>query len=454
MPYIIQGNGGYSMLRLMLGISLFVEGLSFYFYNSILFSPKRSAINRILTYILTYLIIIIFHRFDSTYSIIVNMLLFFAGNAVILLYLYKLPPLSAIMHCLLISGYSVIAEVVIGNIYTLFIAKYWENWQNENNLIYLSSSVLLFAVLTVSTALVEKRINKHTLSFNGIVPVLFLAILALVMIVVNYFYEFLIQPESDNIIAMLNIIILSILLLGFVFMYIYMYRAGIMLSRQKQQHQAEKDYIDYYKELNRRDTEQRIIMHDMKNHLLAMQNIIEGDDYKKLRDYIQNMVHSSFFKQPMQYCRNDYINSIIFRYQKAAEEKHISFSVDSGNFKLSFIDNYDLTIIFCNLLDNAMEAAVESTSPYISITLSCDSGRHINVIKITNSCNKQVKFIDGIPISSKKNAFAHGLGLKSVHNSISKYDGTISMHQNGNYDFCTIVVFREENMDDEHSDMR
>ncbi len=436
------------MLSLMLGISLFIEGLSFYFYNSILFSSKRSSIMKILTYVLIYLVIIVFHGFDSTYSIIVNMILFFFGNFVILLFLYELPTLSAIMHCLLISGYSVIAEAITGNIFNIFITKYWENWQDKNNLIYLSVSVLLFAIITISTALIEKHIYKRDLYFYGIIPVTILAVIAMVMICINYFYGFLIHSASDNTIAMLNIIVLISLLLGFVFMYIYMYRTGIRLSQQRQQNQVEKDYVEYYKELNRQDAEQRILRHDMKNHLLSMQSIIEKGDYSILHDYIHNLVQASFLNQHMQYCKNDYINSIIYRYHKSAQDNNIAFSVDSGNFELSFIDNYDLTIIFCNLLDNAMEAAIESTSPYISITLSYNVNKHISMVRIINSCNKQIRFINGIPISTKKNAFAHGLGLKSVQNSLAKYGGTISMSQNDSGEFCAIIIFKEEKLND------
>ena len=92
---------------------------------------------------------------------------------------------------------------------------------------------------------------------------------------------------------------------------------------------------------------------------------------------------------------------------------------------MAFIDAMDLTTIFGNLIDNAIEAC-EEVKDDKKIFLSMGQVHEMICVKINNSCGN-VEWNGDMPISRKgRNG---GIGLKNVKRCIEKYDGSIKMKQ-------------------------
>lgn len=431
------------MIKLLVAIGLITECLSFFIYNRILFSPKKRMASCVLTYVISYVSLILLHDVSSYHTVIINMILFLLVNIFILLFLYKISLLSAILHAFFISGISIISELLVGYIYSLFNDFYWNNWNSLHNLTYMTLSVLVFAAITISAALVEKKIKTINNINAALIVVAILGCITIMAIVASFVFNFIVYPDSvteAKNINITNIIVLNILLFGFVFIHFYLYRTAKTLGDEKQQKQIEKDNADFVRELRDRDNAQRILIHDIKKHLNAIQAMAQNNNTKGIEAYVEKLTSSSALAPPIRYCTNDYINSILFKYQRESERRNIKFSVTSTSADYSFIENYDITIIMCNLLDNALEAATQSDNAYINITLTQDIEKNISMIVIVNSCSNVVKFVQGIPVSNKHDVFSHGLGIKSVLEVLEKYDGNINMYQDDNNDYHTVVL--------------
>ena len=94
---------------------------------------------------------------------------------------------------------------------------------------------------------------------------------------------------------------------------------------------------------------------------------------------------------------------------------------------MDFIAPIDITTIFGNLLDNAIEATEKvEDDKYIFIKIT--SYHQMIVVKIENSCDK-VKWKNGYPVSQKGRG--RGIGLLNVMSSIENYDGNIKLKQEG-----------------------
>lgn len=102
---------------------------------------------------------------------------------------------------------------------------------------------------------------------------------------------------------------------------------------------------------------------------------------------------------------------------------HTEIRID--NVSLDFVDPIDVTTIFGNLLDNAIEAA-EKTEGEKYIYIKVGSRYQMIVIKIENSCGI-VKWKNNMPISEKGEN--RGIGLLNVKSSIEKYDGNLKLKQ-------------------------
>lgn len=96
--------------------------------------------------------------------------------------------------------------------------------------------------------------------------------------------------------------------------------------------------------------------------------------------------------------------------------------------ELSYIEPIDITTIFGNLLDNAIEAAANAGGEkYIFIKIS--AYHKMTVVHIENSCGK-VKWKKRMPVSDKGKG--RGIGLLNMKQSIDKYDGDLQLKQDGN----------------------
>ncbi len=432
------------MIRLLLAICLSVEGIAFYIYNSILFSTPGNRVKRIAIYIAAYICVFLFHDNSSYLRIVINILLFLAANVFILIYLYRLRFLSALLHALLISAFSIIAEVFVGDAVQQFVRNIWSDLDSLNYLVLLSPSALVFLLLTVSAALIEKRCTESGVKAAEITMIIALSGISFAAIIFNYLGVIgVTDGRKKDFFLTVDIIVFLTLIICFISMFNYMRHQRIMTGRQKQLSQSEKDAADYLSELKERDLEQRIMIHDIKNHLNALQMMIKSGNTEGIESYIQELTASPALAQTIRYCANDLMNSIIFRYMKEAERNHIRLSVDSNSVDFDFVDDQDLTVIMCDLLDNAIEAAKDTEDGYILITLTRDADKHFNMIRIVNSCKETLKFNRGIPVSDKPEIMYHGLGIKSVIRRIKKYNGDIHMYQDGNNDFHTVVLLNE-----------
>lgn len=145
-----------------------------------------------------------------------------------------------------------------------------------------------------------------------------------------------------------------------------------------------------------------------------MEEHYKGKNYS---DDIMELLNS--FNQDY-YTTNSVLNIVINDKVELGNTYGIDMICKLNDISLDFMREIDVTIIFANLLDNAIDAAKGvKQNPYI--VLKANKVQEFIVISITNSCND--KTLNGREkiISSKKNH--EGLGLGNVKMALEKYDG-------------------------------
>lgn len=426
------------MIKILLLICVSIESIAFYLYNRILFSAKKPPVYQILSYIISYLLVFVIHGVSSFQNLFANIIVFFIANIFVLLFLYNIKVYSAITHAALLCGFSILSEVIVGILIEIITGSYWQTWNSNANLLIMSSSVLVYSVLTISSAFIEKWIKSLDKLEIIAVPLSLFSLITFIAILIDYFNFHLIF--SNTAITIMNICILLILLFGNVFIYIYMYRTGNAISRQNQQTQIENNYVNFVDKMQEKDLDQRILIHDIKNHLISISDLCDKGKENNVKDYIEKLLNAPMLKPSARYCDNDFINSIINRYKEEAEKHNIEFIVTSNTIELSFVDNYDITILLCNLFENAIEAASKTNPAFIHITFSFDPEKNISIIGIVNSCHEKVTFVNEIPVTSKPIPHDHGLGIKSIKRVVEKHNGSINMYQDNDYAFHTIIL--------------
>lgn len=441
----------YMSVKLSLLASLFLEALSVWYYCRNLFVANRKFPSCFFFFCSLYSFLFLSHSFTNAKGVILNLSLFFFVNFFLIKKIYITSLTTSLIHSSLLTFMSVISEISTGYICDKVIVNYWYNWNSEENLIYMSLSCLLFFFSTWFLSSLQKKYSPNDISTKTEFAI-FLGISLCITIVI--FLIFFYVLSADHASLQLNVVILCIVLLSIIFLlnvilYNYMQKKHMEYIQIQKQLQFENDTETLIEEIKKRDISQRILIHDIKNHLNSIANLCH--DERATQDYISKIIASPALKPPLRYCSNDFINTILYRYSQSAKSLNIAFNIEIINVQLNHVSNYDLTVIFCNLLDNAFEAACLCDKPEINLIMSSDSEKQINIIKITNSC------IDSVDVkkmaTTKKDKSSHGFGLISVTNSLDKYGGYLHQYKDNQSGILTSVIIISWGPYDKNSNM-
>ena len=173
----------------------------------------------------------------------------------------------------------------------------------------------------------------------------------------------------------------------------------------------------YYKEKMRDEERIKEIYHDMKNHLL----LLEEEWGEKNSTGIENLRKEMAQYENYYRTGNKFVDIILKdKFAKAAEYGiNIEDSVEL--IDINFIEPLDFSTVFGNLLDNAIEACRSIEEPG-KRQISISSKREHNLLVISIKNNKMCGNIKNV---SKK--VIHGYGLANVTAAVHKYGGEIDI---------------------------
>ena len=133
------------------------------------------------------------------------------------------------------------------------------------------------------------------------------------------------------------------------------------------QNQRDADSVEYYKALVSQDEKQKVLIHDIKKHLNAIASLNEQHDSEKIAAYLTHVLGSSELKHSVRVCDNDLLNALLCRYQKICLTKKIALHIDIRSKCIDFVTYDDLSVLFGNLMDNAVESAEKTVNPFIEL---------------------------------------------------------------------------------------
>jgi sensor histidine kinase YesM len=186
----------------------------------------------------------------------------------------------------------------------------------------------------------------------------------------------------------------------------------------KQQTYAYQNQLDVIMESQNRI---RALRHDMKNHILALQVLVQKNEMEEADNYLHSM--QDFMKNPQEYVStgNDTIDGLLnYKIQKAKDvlklvETNISIPENLN------LHSFDLNVVLGNLLDNAIEASVQTEEKKLKITMKLDKG--VLFLNICNSCREIANGKKTMLETTKYDKTNHGIGLKNVRRIVEKYHG-------------------------------
>lgn len=176
----------------------------------------------------------------------------------------------------------------------------------------------------------------------------------------------------------------------------------------------------YYKGLQHEQNQVRTLRHDMRNHMAALQGLLDNGDAGKAAEYLRELLGSAALSGGRRICAHETANAVLS--VKLGEMERLDIPAD---FQVNLPENLpisdtDLCALLGNALDNAMEACAKVKTP--DIKLRCRVEKGMLMLMVSNPLPGDEK--PGL-ITTKANGKNHGFGLPGMAEIARRCGGSL-----------------------------
>lgn len=188
--------------------------------------------------------------------------------------------------------------------------------------------------------------------------------------------------------------------------------------------------------------EMKAVRHDIKNQLLTIMQYADEGRCEDIKEYI-SVLTNNVMPNILTYINtnNTAFDAVINSKIAICNQKNIFMEVNIQKETEINIPPAEIAVLFGNLLDNAIEAAKETTEKRIFLEMRKNQG--YVVILLCNSIKTSVLAENRNLETSKENKELHGIGIRSVKNIVDKYNGMIQFYEEEN-EFCCHIMLEAE----------
>lgn len=179
--------------------------------------------------------------------------------------------------------------------------------------------------------------------------------------------------------------------------------------------------------------------HEMKKILTIATELVDNGDCKKASDFLHKFIETrNTTKENVIYSNNVILNYMLNRKIKQCEESGIDISCFINGI-IDGVEDVDLYILLENLIDNGIEASVQTENAKMHLNIYADE--HNIEIEIGNSTKEDILKINPDMKTTKKDKTKHGYGLQNVREVVQRYNGKMEYRiKMKNYIVCRITL--------------
>lgn len=207
----------------------------------------------------------------------------------------------------------------------------------------------------------------------------------------------------------------------------------LLWHQQKGQYQLSKETIEL---INHK-------CHDLKHQVQAIRAV---KDEKERETYLEKIEKSVQIYSAIVRTGNEILDTILTEKSLICENSGIHINCVADRSLLAFMNPVDLYTLFGNALDNAIEAVrkLESKEKRV-IDIMLYERQSFLMLQIVNPMCGEVKFEDGLPLTTKAKNGYHGYGMKSMLHTIQKYEGHLTTEvKNGCFYFNVMLPLERD----------
>lgn len=163
---------------------------------------------------------------------------------------------------------------------------------------------------------------------------------------------------------------------------------------------------------------------------MIQREILYRNEYYQDMERYQEQIQDIRLAEEIIYSANPVVNAILKVKSVKAKEKEIPMQVTTLLPQRVSVDIGDMGVLYGNLLDNAIEAAmaVEQEKRYVHVESKFQEGRLLLSIK-----NSKPSETSSYQQTNKKDKIKHGRGIRSVRKVAEKYGGELLLKDQGEH---------------------
>ena len=403
------------------------EFLMFIYFANSCFYPRKKYIFSSLISLCGYIILFGIGLLGKAQ---VSILSFFIVNVALLVYCYKIKLRNAIFYSLILDTLSCIGEYIIMYILGIRYGIYNFTFTVYDTMAISvgGKTIYLMGVLFLKHLTNKKNIyDSDTQTVLTVIPILTIICLTVLM------------AEEMNT-ALFLMLCLSFFIINAIAFYL---NSGLNdknreLKILQDEYNHNKAELSEYQLLSEKYENTKIMRHDFHKQLGVLKKLIATDNMQA-REYMQQIQFAQRELDYNQYTDNKILNILFSQKVKECHERGIEIHIHSTSPDLSFISDIDTVAIFSNMLDNAIEAAEESEKKEIYVDLYTVNNS-FSAVRVENYAEKEPIVLDGLLRTQKKNTDIHGIGIKSINNSLKKYNSQLTWSYDKSKKFFRALV--------------
>lgn len=175
--------------------------------------------------------------------------------------------------------------------------------------------------------------------------------------------------------------------------------------------------------------EQRKLTHDFRNHLLTIQGLISEEQVGEAGVYLKNLLKEEAVKREVVYTGCTVLDVILNRAYQEASEQAVLMEFDLSKLSHTILSQDDITVIFSNLLDNAIEAASKvKMDKRVIVKINQKQGELLISVRNTTIHADIENMTEIHTQSNKADSYQHGFGLRNALRIVKKYGGVYAFN--------------------------
>lgn len=183
--------------------------------------------------------------------------------------------------------------------------------------------------------------------------------------------------------------------------------------------------VRHYQQMSKANENLRKFRHDFNNMLIGLNSCLKDGNLEKARAYLSRLAELAEKDNIKIHSGDSLVDSLIADKVSGAGDHNIEFEFE-GLIPVDVMDPVDLCIVFGNALDNAAEACIKlPVEEKKVISISAKQRADMFFIKITNPVGEEVRIKNNTVVTTKDDAFSHGIGLYSMRKVTEKYNGSL-----------------------------